>query len=176
MPSSYIHSIIMKGHRDMKIKKLFSAIVLFAAMLTALTSCASGDQHSLEQKLQETLDREIQKSGARGVSAAVIFPDREIWTGVSGFSHDTVSMEPDMLFAIGSITKNVVAANILKLAEEGALSLDDPLSEWLPAYAHIDSAITIRQLLNHTSGIYMFWENQKIWDDLTAHSPTVSTP
>jgi len=176
MRSHYIYGIIMKGHRDMKIKKLFSTVVLFAAMLTTLTSCASGGQHSLEQKLQETLDREIQKSGARGVSAAVIFPDREIWTGVSGFSHDTVLMEPDMLFAIGSITKNVVAANILKLAEEGALSLDDPLSEWLPAYAHVDSAITIRQLLNHTSGIYMFWENQKIWDDLKEDRTKVWTP
>jgi D-alanyl-D-alanine carboxypeptidase len=75
-------------------------------------------------------------------------------------------MKPDMLFSIGSITKNFVAAITLKLAENGILSLEDSLSKWLPAYPHIDSNITIRQLLNHTSGIYMFWNNDGLWDAL----------
>jgi len=56
------------------------------------------------------------------------------------------------------------------------LSLDDPLSKWLPGYPHVDSTITIRQLLNHTSGIYMFWSNQKIWDDLKKDRTKVWTP
>jgi D-alanyl-D-alanine carboxypeptidase len=85
-------------------------------------------------------------------------------------------MSPDMLFAIGSITKNFVAALTLKLAEEEVLSLDDPLSKWLPSYPHIDAGITIRQLLNHTSGIYMFWDNEKIWDDLKKDRTKVWTP
>ena len=126
--------------------------------------------------MQEVLDKGISKYGARGVSAAVIFPDGKVWTGTSGISHDTVAIEPDMLFAIGSVTKNVVAALTLKLAEENLLSLDDPLSKWLPEYPHIDSKITIRQLLNHTSGIYMFWDNQKIWDDLKKDRTKVWSP
>jgi D-alanyl-D-alanine carboxypeptidase len=85
-------------------------------------------------------------------------------------------MRPDMLFAIGSITKNMVAALILQLAEERLLSLDDQLCKWLPSYPHVDSTISIRQLLNHTSGIFMFWENQKIWDDLIAFRDSVFTP
>jgi len=160
----------------MKTKTFLSTVVLFTAILTILTSCSSGDQHPIEQKLQETLDRQIQKYGVRGVSAAVIFPDRNVWTGVSGISHDTVLIEPDMLFAIGSITKNFVAALTLNLAEEGVLSLDDPLSKWLPAYPHVDGSITIRQLLDHTSGIYMFWENQQIWDDLKMDREKIWTP
>lgn len=71
-----------------------------------------------------------------------------------------------MVFGIGSITKNIVATLTLKLVEEGKLSLDDPLSKWLPEYPHVNSEITIRQNLNHTSGIYMYWCNQQIWDDL----------
>jgi D-alanyl-D-alanine carboxypeptidase len=56
------------------------------------------------------------------------------------------------------------------------LSLDDPLSKWLAGYPHVDENITIRQLLNHTSGIYMFWDNQKIWDELKKDRTKYWTP
>ena len=154
----------------MKAKSLIIAIMLF------LTACICGFERLTEDSMQKILDKGISKYGARGVSAAVIFPDGKVWTGVSGISHDTVAIEPGMLFAIGSITKNIVAALTLKLAEENVLSLDDPLSKWLPQYHHIDSHITIRQLLNHTSGIYMFWDNQKIWDDLKKDRTKVWSP
>lgn len=146
----------------MKLKIFTLAIVLFTTFLFILTSCSYGDKNTIEEKLQKVLDDGISKYDVRGVSAVVIFPDQKVWKGVSGISHDTVSIKSNMLFAIGSITKNVVAALTLKLAEEGMLSLDDPLSKWLPAYPYVDSNITIRQLLNHTSGIYIFWDNQKI--------------
>jgi len=103
-------------------------------------------------------------------------PDGSIHRIVAGFSHDTVPVNPDMLFAIGSITKNMVAALVLQLAEDGVLSLEDPLHKWLPIYPEVDSNITIRQLLGHTSGIFMFWENQKLWDDLIKYRDSVFTP
>jgi D-alanyl-D-alanine carboxypeptidase len=87
-----------------------------------------------------------------------------------------VEMTPEMAFAVGSITKNMVAALVLQLVEEGRLSLEDPLSRWLPSYPHVDGAITVRQLLNHTSGLYMFLDNQAIWDDLIRDRTRVFTP
>ena len=167
---------IKKTHCNMKLKIFLFAIVLFTIFLFILTSCSYGDKNTIEEKLQKVLDDGISKCDVRGVSAAVIFPDQKVWKGVSGISHDTVSIKQDMLFAIGSITKNVVAALTLKLAEEGMLSLEDPLSKWLPVYPYVDSTITIRQLLNHTSGIYMFWDNQEIWDDLKKDREKVWTP
>lgn len=149
---------------------------LLAVSLHYLASCSPTPELSFEDRLQALLDREIRAGDTKGVSAAVMFPDGTIWTGVSGISHDTVAISPDMLFAIGSITKNMVAALTLKLVEESVLSLDDPLSKWLPKYAYVDSTITIRQLLNHTSGLYMFWENQQIWDDLKKDRSKVWTP
>jgi D-alanyl-D-alanine carboxypeptidase len=151
-------------------------LLLFIIIIHFLITCTYGSNLPLEDRMQKILDKGISKYGARGVSAAVIFPDGKVWTGVSGISHDSVAIEPDMLFAIGSITKNVVAALTLKLAEENILSLDDPLSKWLPEYPHVDRNITIRQLLNHTSGIYMFWDNQKIWDDLKKDRTKVWSP
>lgn len=154
----------------------FVCIVKLIAIITSLLSLSCSDNSSLDEKLQRVLDKGINRYNVRGVSAAAILPDGSVWTGVSGISHDTVSIKPNMLFAIGSITKNVVAALTLKLAEDSLFSLDDPLSNWLPKYPHINGNITIRQLLNHTSGIYMFWENQEIWDEMKKDKARIWTP
>lgn len=151
-------------------------IILFIFTFLFVTSCFEQAQKPIEKILQISLDKGINKYRVRGVSAAVIFPNQKIWIGTSGLSHDTVTVKSDMLFPLGSITKNVVTALTLKLAEEGKLSLDDPISDWLPEYRFVNGATTIRQLLNHTSGIYMFWSNQKIWDDLKKDRTKVWTP
>ena len=59
-------------------------------------------------------------------------------------------------FRIASVTKPIVAACTLQLSELGALSLDDALSDYLPDFPHADE-ITLRQLLNHTSGVGNWW-------------------
>lgn len=122
------------------------------------------------------MNSRLQQFDVKGASAAVILPDGSVRRIVAGVSHDTVAIRPEMLFAIGSITKNVVAALTFQLAEEGVLSLDDPLDRWLPAYPHVDGSIPIRQLVAHTSGIFMFWDNPKLWEDLVTHRDSVFSP
>ena len=72
-------------------------------------------------------------------------------------SHGNVPITSDMAFGIGSNTKTFAAITILKLAEAGVLSLNDPISQWIPNLAsltpHINPNITIRQILNHSSSI-----------------------
>lgn len=63
-----------------------------------------------------------------------------------------VPVTPDMVFRIGSITKQFTSTAILKLVEDGKLSLQDDLSKYLPDFK-TQHPITIEQLLNHTSGI-----------------------
>lgn len=60
---------------------------------------------------------------------------------------------PDTVFRIGSITKQFTAAAILKLAEAGSLSLDDPAIRYLPELPPAWAPVTIRMLLNHSSGL-----------------------
>lgn len=112
-----------------------------------------------------------------GISAAVIMPDGSRWAGVSGQS----SIDPpadvavDTPFVAGSITKTFVAATIMSLADEAALSIDDRLSNWLPAYPRADQ-ITLRQLLSHTSGVYDYFEHPS-YNRLVFGNPTrVWTP
>jgi len=61
-------------------------------------------------------------------------------------------LSADHVFRIGSVTKQFSAAGLLKLAEEGKLTLDDPLTKFVPGYPNGDK-VTVRMLLNHTSGI-----------------------
>ncbi len=64
-----------------------------------------------------------------------------------------VPVEPDMVFRLGSITKQFTAVGILMLAEQGKLSLDDDITKFLPDYPTKGQRITIEHLLTHTSGI-----------------------
>jgi D-alanyl-D-alanine carboxypeptidase len=63
---------------------------------------------------------------------------------------------PSDRFRIGSVTKSFVATVVLQLVGEGRLGLDDPLERWLPGAVPGGERITIRQLLNHTSGLYNY--------------------
>jgi D-alanyl-D-alanine carboxypeptidase len=63
-----------------------------------------------------------------------------------------VPLSPDHVFRIGSITKQFAAAGLLKLVDAGKVSLDDALIKYLPDFPN-GAAITVRQLLNHTSGV-----------------------
>lgn len=150
-------------------------LLVAALALAGLASCARNGR-AVEDRLQSALDHRLRRCESKGASVAVILPDGTLWRGVSGISHDAVKMAPEMAFAIGSITKNMVAALALQLAEEGKLSLEDPIGKWLPAYPHVSPAITIRQLLSHTSGLFMFWDNQRIWDDLIRSRTKAFTP
>jgi D-alanyl-D-alanine carboxypeptidase len=111
------------------------------------------------EKLQAALDSALAATGTMGVSVAVVMPDETLWTGVSGLSHPGAPITPDMLFDMGSTGKNLMAALVLDLADDGLLSLDDPISVYLPSFPAVDGRITIRQLLNHTSGLYMWVEH-----------------
>lgn len=136
---------------------------------------------TLPARLQHVLDSLYAKTtlnGKHGVAAAIIVPGQPIWTGAVGESHPGVPLTSQHLFEIASNTKTFTTAFIMQLAEEGKLSLSDPLSKWVPSYQNIDSTITIRQLLDHSSGIYdylnddplaeilirsYFYEPEKYW-------------
>ena len=105
-------------------------------------------------ELQSTLDSTRQMTNVMGVSTAVIVPGYEPWLGVSGESYPGQPINPDMLFDMASISKFILSALVLDLCEDSLLSLDEPVSKYLPPYPNVDGSITIRQLLNHTSGLY----------------------
>lgn len=63
---------------------------------------------------------------------------------------------PDTVYALASLTKQVTAAAVLGLAEQGAVDLDAPIGRYLPQWTTAADVITVRDLLGHTSGIFSY--------------------
>ncbi len=120
-------------------------------------------------KLNQVFDSLCIKYALQGVSACIIVPDIGIWTGVYGASCAGVPIRKDMLMGIGSNTKTFIAALMLKLQEMHKLSLDDTIGRWIVNSRNIDGHIKIRQLLNHTSGIFNFTDHPHFMDSLNAY-------
>ncbi|HVS73346.1 MAG TPA: serine hydrolase domain-containing protein [Phycisphaerae bacterium] len=95
------------------------------------------------------------KAGDPGVAVLVAQDGKILFEkgyGLADREHG-LSVSPQTIFRIGSITKQFTASAILKLQEEGKLSVNDPLSKYLPAFPR-GKEVTLRELLNHTSGIH----------------------
>ena len=91
-----------------------------------------------------------------GISAAMLIPGKGMWSGACGYStlEPPDSIRPETISCIMSSTKSFMSTIILQLAEEGKLSLDDSIGNYLTNLpATISGQITIRQLLTHTSGL-----------------------
>lgn len=127
-----------------------------ASSLSSLGAAPPADP-TLPSRLQKALESSLASVDAsvrHGVIASVVTPNLGIWTGAAGLSWADTVARPEMRFEIASISKTFTAATIFQLVEEGKLTLDDSVGKWLPPYPNIDSTVTIRELLNHSSGIF----------------------
>ena len=141
-------------------------------ILTVVTFAQTGLAFSgkrLPQEKGQQLDRRLsavmEENGIPGAVAGVLrLRDKAVWTSAQGLARvDNIQAQPsewtgqpmteEHIFRIGSLTKTFTATLILQLAEEGKLSLNDSVESWLPGYVPGGSEITVRQLLNMTSGL-----------------------
>src|SRR3954454_4268069 len=128
------------------------ALATLAAATMAATASAAPDRPD-RAKLQHALDAVV-SSGAPGAIALVREGRRSVQL-VSGYERVATKrpMRARDRFRVGSVTKTFVATVVLQLAGEGTLTLDDTIERWLPGLVPGGAGITIRQLLNHTSGL-----------------------
>ncbi len=118
--------------------------------------------------LQALLD-ELVVNGASGVVARVD-DGTHSWRLASGAARlePPQVMRPGARFRVGSITKSFVATVALQLVGESKLRLDDTVDRWLPGQVPNGGAITLRMLLNHTSGVFDYTSDEAFWQrDLT---------
>lgn len=132
----------------------------------------------LAAMLQDTLSTYVsQISNIKGMAASVYIPGQGIWTGVVGNSYAGHPITRDMRFGIASNSKLFTSVVLLKLAEDNIISLEDSLHNWLTiTNPNINPNVTIRQLLNHSSGISDPLFSAPWMDTIRAHPTRVFTP
>ena len=159
---------------------MFKRLILPLALITLLLSgCMTTVQDSpqafpadIATEIQTTMDDLTTGELPPGMIVWIDAPEYR-FEGASGLANlaDNTPMPPEGAFRIGSITKMFTAAVIVKLAEDGVLTLDDPLARWLPEVADQlpnGDQITLRHLLTHTSGLFNVVEHESYWADLFA--------
>ena len=173
------------------------AVALCSAGVIAVTATACGGTSKLavkpgparkEANVQRALKR-VTAAGAPG-AIALVRDGNQTFRVTSGYGNleQKASMRPTDRFRIGSVTKTFVATVVLQLAGEGKLGLGDTVERWLPGIVPNGKQITVRELLNHTSGIFdvtndkgfiarVLWKPTEVWTPrklvatATAHKP-----
>ena len=153
----------------MKVPVVVAGLVVI--VLGASPAIAATPQRTLVQRLQAAIARQV-KDGVPGVVVHVVDPARRLdWHGAAGrFARGKPRpLRSGDAFRTASVTKTFTAAVVLRLAEQGRLGLDDPIARFLdPAVvARVDvvdgvphgGEITVRELLNHTSGLYDYTDD-----------------
>lgn len=92
------------------------------------------------------------------------------------WSRDDHTLAAKDKFRMGSNTKTMVATVVLQLVAERRLKLSDPIDAWLPGLVPNGSAITVRMLLNHTSGLFNYTNDSEVLKAFTGQDTKVWTP
>jgi len=164
-----------------KCDKFIAFAVLFFSILVmpavAAAAPAGPAQKTVDDALAKRIDAvmaEIYKPGEPGAAIIVRKDGKTIFRKGYGMADMElgVPVEPDMVFRLGSITKQFTAVSILILAEQGKLSLRDEITKVLPDFPTQGRTITIEHLLTHTSGLKSY-TNLSEWLPLWRKDMTV---
>ena len=142
--------------------------ILVATTAVALTAVLAGPAVAASPATDHAATRAAVEAAVRDGVPGVTVTARDAhgtWSTTAGVG-DTRTNRPRSAhdrYRVGSVTKTFVATVMLQLEAEGRLSLDDTVEKWLPGvvhgHGHDGSRITLRQLLNHTSGIFNYTED-----------------
>jgi D-alanyl-D-alanine carboxypeptidase len=162
---------------------LSSSALLVTAVPAGASTTASPPRAACcaEAQLQEALEADVAANpSVPGEALAVRAPGlrADVATGLADIDAGT-SLEPDTPFRVASMTKTFVAAAVLRLVEKGRLALHDPIADYLSresldvlrADGYDPDRITVKQLLQHTSGLFDYADTDE-YSTATAANPT----
>ncbi|RSM77968.1 D-alanyl-D-alanine carboxypeptidase [Amycolatopsis sp. WAC 01375] len=114
-------------------------------------------------EVRDVLDKAVSEAGVPGILAEIREHD-QTWSEVRERSAED-------RFRIGSVTKTFTATVVLQLAAENRLDLDDPVGKWLPGLVARGDEIPVRRLLNHTSGLFNYTQDQPALSTRETYTP-----
>ncbi|MFJ5117509.1 serine hydrolase domain-containing protein [Kitasatospora sp. NPDC088548] len=150
-----------------------SAIAVPASAAPATPSAPASARADAQRAHLKQLARELVAAGAPGVivrvddgrGRPVEIVEQAPW---AGRDH---RLEVGDEFRMGSNTKTMMATLVLQLVAEGKVTLDDPVEKWLPGKVPNGGAITLRMLLNHTSGLFDYTEDGAVLNSILGKDP-----
>jgi CubicO group peptidase (beta-lactamase class C family) len=150
-----------------------AVLLTLGAVLTASALGASADHSGkgADTPLSQVLEAAVAHHDAPGIVGLVVNRDEVVFAGAAGTLDGSAPLPVDAIFNIASMTKPVTTTAVMILMEQGKLSLEDPVSRYLPGFDHLEvitrfneadgtyqtrpakHVMTLRHLLTHTSGI-----------------------
>jgi D-alanyl-D-alanine carboxypeptidase len=174
----------MKTFRKNKFRFLpLTAFIVGLFFSTAAAQAFKVDENALRQKLQAKLDEWHKNGKFAGATVGVVLADGSSFGLATGFAdlQTKRQMKPTDLMLAGSVGKTYAAAVALQLVGEGKINLDEKVEKYLGNekwFARLPNAkdITVRQLMNHTSGLVRYEFKDQFTKDLTANPDKVWRP
>ncbi|WP_329276830.1 serine hydrolase domain-containing protein [Streptomyces sp. NBC_01451] len=147
-----------------------AAIAVAAGAFAAPAVAAPAERGGGHAATRDAMNAAV-RDGVPGV--ALQAKDRHgVWKATAGVGNRKTKQprSADDNFRAGSITKTFIATVLLQLEAEGRVSLDDTVDKWLPGVVrgngHDGRSITLRQLLNHTSGIFSYTDDERLQSEV----------
>jgi len=160
----------------MRLVRVANAIGVASAGLTAsapVSATARGLAPGIETKIDAAATQDVASGRVAGAAVVVLRGGAVVFA--KGYGRANLELAAPVttktVFRIGSLTKQFTAAGVLLLAEQGKLKIDDKLALYLPDFPRANE-VTLRDLLDHTSGIHNFTEGPVI-DKISASGATV---
>src|ERR671935_1848443 len=117
---------------------------------------------AIQRQFQQALDQTVANPTVPGAIVGIWVPGRGTWIRTAGLADRTTKrpMQVQDYTRIGSLTKTFIGTLVLQLVGEGKLGLDDPIQRWAPQVPNAPH-ITVRELLNMSSGLYSYTEDKQ---------------
>jgi len=144
-------------------------MIKLAPALFALVAAAATAQPlspAEVSQIDQLVARTLADTGVPSTEIAIVRNGQIVFNKAYGKANEGLPARPDLPYQIASNSKQFTAMAILLLRDEGKLSLDDPVSKYIPGITEGDK-ITIRELLSHTSGLQDFWPQDYLFSDMT---------
>jgi CubicO group peptidase (beta-lactamase class C family) len=138
-----------------------SALLALVAIPATAQPLTPADVSQIDQLVAKTLA----DTGVPSVEIAIVRNGKLVLDKAYGKANEGLPARPDLPYQIASNSKQFTAMALLLLRDEGKLSLDDPVSKYIPGITEGDR-ITIRELLSHESGLQDFWPQDYSFADM----------
>jgi len=140
-------------------KKIAIVLFMLLMLLPCQVSAAEPGAANLDAQITGFMDRALDRYHIPGASLAVLQKGEIVYRKNWGTMSDGKPVTSDSPFLIGSVSKPLTALAVMTLVQDGRLKLDEPIDTYIPEFKYHtieDKAITVRQLLEQTSGIGEF--------------------